>query len=141
MKCFDDPKPTFISVKNETFIIDGKSYHSITGIIQKAQAIRKFFQNGKLQCYSMNAHKSNNQETYCCFCDQKHLCQRKIRLSMIRITAPEPKPVVLDINRPSFPNLQLLIEKVGEEKLKTYPVNLKIIYDQEDHRMVEFSIE
>ena len=141
MKCFDDPKPTFISVKNETFIIDGKSYDAITCIIQKAQAIRKFFHNGKLQCYSMDAKKSHNKETYCCFCEHKHLCQRKIRLSMIRITAPEPEPVVLDINRPSFPNLKQFLEEAGDEQVKTLPVNLKIIYDQEDKRMLEFNIE
>ena len=141
MNCFNDLKPTFISVKNETFIIEGKPYDTITCIIQKTQAIRKFFQNGKLICYSMDAKKSHNQETYCCFCDHKHLCQRKIRLSMIRITAPEPDPVILDINRPSFPNLQRLIKKNGEEKLKTLPINLKIIYDEKDHRMVEFSME
>ncbi len=60
---------------------------------------------------------------------------------MIRITAPEPEPVVLDINRPSFPNLKLFLEKAGDEQVKTLPVNLKIIYDQEDKRMVEFNIE
>ncbi len=140
MNCFHDPKPGFISFKNETFIINDKSYSCITCVIQKAQAIRKFFQNGKLRCYSMNAQKSHNGETYCCFCEHKHLCQRKIRLSMIMITTPEPMPVVLDINRRSFPNLQQFIERVGEQQLKSSPVNLKIIYDQDDHKMIEFSV-
>jgi hypothetical protein len=140
MNCFNDPKPLFIAIKNETFIIGSNSYDHIICIIQKAQPVRKFFQNGKLICYSMDAKKSQNKKTYCCFCDQKHLCQRKIRLSMIFITPKDPIPVVLDINQSSFPNFQLLIENIGDDQLKSSPVNLKIIYDQDDRKMIEFSV-
>ncbi len=34
-----------------------------------------------------------------------------------------------------------ILEEVGHEQVKTSPVNLKIIYDQHDHRIIEFSIE
>ncbi len=139
MNCFDDPKPSFISVRNETFIIDGQPYHAIRCMIQKAQAVRKFFQDSKLKCYSMDANTSHNGKTYCYFCDHQRLCQRKIRLSMIMVS-PEPIPVVLDINQPSFPGLRELVEKIGEEKLKNSPVDLKIIYDDQDRRLIEFSV-
>ncbi len=139
MNCFDDPKPSFISVRNETFIINGQSYQAIQCMIQKAQPVRKLFQDSKLSCYSMDAKTSHNGKTYCCFCDQKHVCQRKIRLSMIMVTSPEPIPVVLDINQPSFPGFRQLVEQIGEEKLKNSSVDLKIIYDDQDRRLIEFS--
>ena len=139
MNCFDDPIPSFISVQNETFIIDQQAYQAIQCIIQKTQPVRKLFQDRKLKCNSMDAKTSHNGKIYCCFCDHKRICQRKIRLSMIMVTSPEPIPVVLDINPPSFSGLKTLIDQIGEEKLKNSPVNLKIIYDDQDRRLIEFS--
>ena len=139
MNCFDDPKPAFVSVQNETFFINGQSYQAIRCIIQKAQGVRKLFQDGNLKCYSMDATISQDRKTYCCFCEQKLICQRKIRLSMIMITSPQPMPVVLDINQPSFSGLQDIVERIGEEKLKNYTIDLKIIYDHHDRRLIEFS--
>ncbi len=43
MNCFNDPKPLFIALKNETFIIDRNPYNAISCIIQKAQASESFF--------------------------------------------------------------------------------------------------
>ncbi len=47
-------------------------------------------------------------------------------------------PVVLDINRPSFESLQTLLDQC-KDQLDTTPVTLRIVYDEQDRRVVEFS--
>ena len=58
---------------------------------------------------------------------------------MMMINDPEPIPIILEINRPSFQGFQELVEKIGEDELKDTPVNLSIVYDDNDRRFIEFS--
>lgn len=139
MNYLQELTPTFVSIKDEKFIFNSSSHDSLQCIIQKAQPVRKLFRNGKLDCYSMDAKISHSGKTYCVFCDHNHICQRKIRLSMIMINCTDPIPVILDINRPSFPGFQELVEQIGEDKLKEIPVNLSIVCDDKDRRFIEFS--
>ena len=104
--------PIFVSIKNEKFFLNSSLHDHLQCIIQKAQPVRKLFRNGKLDCYSMDAKKSHSGKTYCVFCDNNYICQRKIRLSMIMINCTEPIPIILDINRQSFPNFQELLEQI-----------------------------
>ena len=139
MNYLQETTPLFVSIKNEKFILNSSSHDYLQCIIQKAQPVRKFFRNGKLDCYSMDAKISHSGKTYCVFCDHNYICQRKIRLSMIMINCTEPIPLILDINRPSFPGFQELVERIGEDELKSTPVNLKIAYDDNDRKFLEFS--
>ncbi len=59
---------------------------------------------------------------------------------MIMINCPEPIPIILEINRPSFPGFQQLVEKIGENELRDTPVNLAIVYDDNDKKFIEFSV-
>jgi len=139
MNYLQELTPTFVSIKDEKFILNSSSHDYLKCIIQKAQPVRKLFRNGKLDCYSMDAKRSHSGKTYCVFCDQNYICQRKIRLSMIMINCTEPIPIILDINQPSFPGFQELVEKIGEDELNDTPVNLSIVYDDNDKRCIEFS--
>ena len=58
---------------------------------------------------------------------------------MVMINCTDPIPIILDINRPSFPSFQKLVEQIGEDELKSTPVNLNIVYDDNDRKCVEFS--
>lgn len=140
MNCFQEVTPTFVSIKGEKFILNSSLHDYLKCIIQKAQPVRKLFRNGKLDCYSMDAKISHSRKIYCVFCDQNYSCQRKIRLSMIMINCPEPIPIILEINRPSFPGFQQLVEKIGENELRDTPVNLAIVYDDNDKKFIEFSV-
>ena len=57
---------------------------------------------------------------------------------MLDITQPEFQPIILDINQASFASLEAFIQKTGEELLHSTPVTLKIVYDDQDRRHVEF---
>jgi len=138
MNLFSDPQPSFVSVHAEQFTIDAKSYSQLCCLIQKAQPIRKLFQNNKLVCYSMDGKIGHKREIYCVFCDDNFHCQRKIRLSMILLDNANHRPVVLDINQKSFDAFEKLVNSIGEEQLKSSPVSLRVIYDENDQRVIEF---
>ncbi len=138
MNYFHDDSPSYVSVCKDQFKIDQVTHNAIQVMIQKIQPVRKLFQDGKLICYSMDGKLSMNKRKYCIFCKDARNCHRKLRLSMILIHSQDLTPVVFDLNQPSFQNLQELLAAVDEETLKTTPVTMKIVYDENDKRSIEF---
>jgi len=134
MNCFHQQQPDFVAVKADSFCIGQISYNYLHVLIQKIQPIRKYFKDGKLMCYSMDAKVSRTKK-YCVFCDDIYRCQRKLRLSMILIE--NLQPAVLDLNLKSFENLQQFIDHCKDD-MELKPVTLKVVYDQEDRRSIEF---
>lgn len=141
MKLFIDQQPSFVSVQAEQFTIEQKSYTHLRCLIQKAQPIRKLFEHSKLVCYSMDGNFGHKRQTYCVFCDDNFHCQRKIRLSMILLHNAHQRPVVLDINQGSFVPFEKLVNSIGEQQLKSTPVCLRVIYDDNDRRIIEFTAD
>jgi len=139
MKLFADPKPEFVSVQAVQFVIGGELRSSLFCLIQKAQPVRKLFEHGKLSCYSMDGKVGHTRKSYCIFCDDGFRCQRKIRLSMILLNNTEHRPIVFEINHGSFSAFEELVDSVGEEQLKDTPVVLRIVYDDNDRRTIEFT--
>ena len=137
MNLLDDHKVTYVTVAGDAFVIAGKSYAAFQCLIQKAQKIRKFFDHGKLACHSHDATVSHKGD-FCVFCPNRYRCQRKIRLSMILIDGSRLLPVILDINQGSFANLQTILDQLGND-LQRIPVNLKLVYDDNDRRCIEFT--
>jgi hypothetical protein len=137
MNLFHQQKTAFVSVRAEQFVIDPICYDALRVLIVKIQPIRKFFRDGKLQCYSMDG-KISQSKKYCVFCDDVWRCQRKLRLSMLMLDAMDP--LVLDINQPSFERLQTLVDQC-KDQLDTTPVTLRIVYDEQDRRGIEFIAE
>jgi hypothetical protein len=139
MKLFDQTKPRFVSVKEDSFVIDQRFHPTIRCLIQKAQPIRKLFRQGRLVCYSMDGKLGLATKTYCVFCDDAFQCQRKVRLSMILLDHGEPRPVVLDLNHGSFAAFEQLLDAIGHDQLKDTPVAMKIVCDHHDRRAIEFT--
>ena len=135
MNLFQDTQPNFVSVRGDAFCVDGINYNALQVLIQQIQPIRKFFQDGKLTCYSMDAKISRNRKKYCAFCDTRHKCSPKLRISMIWLR--DLDPIVLDLNRPSFSNLEEFVNTCLDN-LDVTPVTLKIVYDENDRRQIEF---
>ncbi len=48
------------------------------------------------------------------------------------------EPAVLDLNRQSFDNLQEFVDHC-KDNIEVTPVGLKVVYDQEDRRSIEFT--
>jgi len=134
---FANELPSFVAVRGDRFAFDGNEHATLRVMIQKIQPVRKFFKNRKLICYSMDGRISTHGK-YCLFCDDKFRCQKKLRLSMLDVTQPEFQPIILDINQASFDGLQGHIQRTGEDQLHCTPVTLKIIYDEQDRRSIEF---
>ncbi len=139
MNLIDEQLPRFVRVCGDRFTINGKDHSTIQVMIQNLQPIRKLFHNAKLQCYSMDAKISSSNKTYCVFCDQRYRCQRKVRLSMIMIENGEILPIILDVNENSFQNLQRLVDDIGTTQLQDTTVSMKIVYDKNDRKTIEFS--
>jgi hypothetical protein len=137
MNLFDDPKIAFVTVSGDAFLVAGKTYSTLRCLLHKAQKIRKFFRHGKLACYSHDATVSHTG-AYCVFCNDRFRCQRKVRLSMLLIDGPRLLPVILDVNQGSFANLQAILDQLGDD-LHRIPVNLKLVYDDNDRRCIEFT--
>lgn len=137
MNYFQNDVPSFVAVKGDQFAFEGKQYPTLRVMIQKIQPVRKFFSNSELICYSMDGRISTHGK-YCLFCDDKFRCQKKLRLSMLDITQPVFEPIILDINQASFKSLEEFMKQTGEDHLHSTPVTLKIIYDEQDKRSVEF---
>ena len=142
MNLFSDEIPTYVTIKGDHFDINGHLTPYIRVMIQRIQPVRKYFKNGQLHCYSIDA-KSSTTGKYCLFCDDKYRCQKKLRLSMLNISHPEYLPIILDINQASFKSLKTFIEKLNDdenenEELYNTPVTLKIIYNEQDYRSIEF---
>ncbi len=134
MNCFDQQKPTFVSIKDLSFSVGQFSSKYLHVLIQKIQPIRKYFKDRKLLCYSMDAKVSRTKK-YCVFCDDSYRCRQKLRLSMIFVENLEP--AILDLNLQSFENLQQFIDHCKDD-MELKPVTLKVVYDQEDRRSIEF---
>ena len=89
----------------------------------------------------MDGKIGHKRKTYCVFCNDNFHCQRKIRLSMILLDKADHRPVVLDINQKSFGAFEKLVNSIGEEQLKSSPVFLRVIYDDNDRKVIEFTPE
>ena len=135
MAFFQQQKPAFVSVHKEQFVIGHIPHDSLRVFIIKVQPIRKFFRDGKLECYSMDA-KISRSKKYCVFCNDAWQCQAKLRLSMLQLDAMHP--IILDINQPSFERFQALLDQY-KNSLDSIPVTIKIIYDEQDRRGIEFA--
>lgn len=138
MSYFHDDTPSYAAIHKDQFKIDDRIHNAIQVMIQKIQPVRKLFKDGKLICYSMDGKLSMNKRKYCIFCKDARHCHRKLRLSLIHIHNQDMTPLVFDLNQPSFQNLQELLAQIDEESLKTTPITMKIVYDQNDKRTIEF---
>ncbi len=136
---FDEPKPIYVSIVNDTFKIDEKLYQTLRVLIQDMKPVRKFFDKGKLLCYSIN-NKTSKTGKYCALCADRTSCKRKIRIMMLVINIhKEPVPVILEINPYSFQSLKELIKTIPADKIPETIVDMKIIYSDTQKKYIEFS--
>ncbi len=71
----------FISIKNATFHINGRSFPSFLGYVYEQHTVRKLFNDGKIICFSINGKASTNTKS-CSTCSNP-LCRSWLRLHFI----------------------------------------------------------
>lgn len=134
---FQNSKPSYVSIQGDYFKIDAQLYTCLKGFIQKYSPVRKLFEDGKLKCHSTDAYQSKNAK-FCAFCEKQLKCQKKIRLQIAISMGKNRMCAVLDINYLSFDNFSQIIEQIGEKNISRTNIAMKIVYDQEDRKIIEF---
>jgi len=136
---FEQQKIDYVSVVDESFKVQSKLYPFLQILIQDMQAVRKFFKNGRLCCFSRNNKTSKNGK-YCVFCRDRLQCQNRIRL-MLLITKiqKEPLPAILELNHYSFDSLKKFIKTVDLNSLPQTTVSIKLVYSDDNKKYIEFT--
>ena len=137
MKFFDKPRPSYVCISDENFKIGGQLYPMLSGFIQEISPIRKFFQDKKLKCYSLD-NKTGKDGRFCAICKDLPHCRPKIHLVLLLLIAKETLPAILEIDQYYAHSLEQLLEKIPAKRLKTTLINMKITYDENNRKEVEF---
>ncbi len=131
-------KPRFITLRDDSFVIDGTAYDQLSVQVQDLLAVRKFFVNGKIHCYS-NDNRIGKDGQFCALCRQRYKCQPRIRLMLLLFRNKQPEPAILEINRSSVPPLQALIDENGIERLYEILLHLSVIILDNGRRAIDFT--
>ncbi len=71
----------FISIKNATFHINGKSFPSFLAYVYEQHTVRKLFKDGQVICFSINGRAASNTKP-CPTCSNP-FCRYWLRLHLI----------------------------------------------------------
>ena len=134
---FSKPTVSYVTIAGNQFKLDGEIYNMLKASIQEIKPIRKFFHDGKLKCFSFDNQRGKNGN-YCAFCSDRFKCQQKVRLSLAIPRGETVVCAVLDINQYTFENLRSLMIQEGEENLSKLMTHMKISYDEEERKSIEF---
>lgn len=123
---FDEIKPAFVSMKDNSFFIAGREYEKLEAIIQNVSSVRKLFNGNRVECYSNNAKTGKNGQ-YCAICSKRLQCQRRIRLMLIvQNCGKEPLPAQLEVNKNSFAPLKEMLENIDDSELNKTMIAMSI---------------
>ena len=132
---FEISKPKFISMRNQQFYIDGKSYGALHVNIQDLLPVKKRFVNGKLTCYAINTKISSTGKD-CSLCPERFDCFMKVRIMMqLNRISTEHIPAALEVGKNDFKTLQLIINNISKNELNEK--NIKITFS---NKKLEFSL-
>lgn len=71
----------FISIKNATFHINGKSFPSFLAYVYEQHTVRKLFKDGRVICFSINGKAASNTKP-CSTCSNP-FCRSWLRLHFL----------------------------------------------------------
>lgn len=136
---FEKSKPAFISIRGTDLILKNVPFPHLDILITDLLPIRKLFTDKKLSCYSLDNTTGKNGQ-YCALCRQRFRCHQKLRL-MILVHNIEKKliPAIFEIDPRSFDSLEEVIQNIGKQKLFDTLMTIKVVYDQKNRSIIEFS--
>ncbi len=135
---FKTDQPTYVSVDHNGFVVNDQQHQLLEVQIQDIIPVRKFFQDRKLTCYSLNNTTGKNGQ-YCALCRNRYRCRRRIRLMILMLNAgPDPLPAILEISPASFDALDVLLDRVDDAQLSHTLVMVRISDTVSKSIMLEF---
>lgn len=138
---FTYEKVKFVSVKKELFSIDDKKYKTLKVQLQDIIPVRKYFNNGKLICYSINSNSSHKGKI-CSLCSERFKCFMKVRIMMImRNHANENLPVAIEIGKIDFEVLQKVTKNIAVENFYSKTIKITLNDDKNQKNKLKFCLE
>ena len=123
---FKTDQPTYVSIDHNGFVINDQLHQLLEVRIQDIIPVRKFFQDRKLACYSLNNTTGKNGQ-YCALCRNRYRCRRRIRLMTLMLNGgPDPVPAIIEISPASFDALDSLLDRVDAAQLPHTLVTIRI---------------
>jgi len=109
---FRRARAPFIVVRNSHLYVDNKAYEQLKVYIHEVTPVRKLFNGGKLQCYSLDCRTAKNGQL-CELCPDRHRCSRRVQLRLAYLDGNQQKPAILEMHRHWFVAFDNLLESVG----------------------------
>ncbi len=134
---FQKPRPDYVRLNESNFQIGQQLFPMLSGFIQEVSGVRKFFQDRKLKCYSLD-NKTGKDGKYCSICTDLPQCRMKIRITLLLLCRKEPLPAILEIDYYYARSLEHLLEQIPQNQLSKTKVAMKIVYDENNRKEVEF---
>jgi hypothetical protein len=108
---FRQARAPFIVVRNQLLHIGDREYKQLKVYIHELTPVRKLFNEGKLQCYSLDCRTAKNGRL-CELCPDRHHCSRRLQLRLAYLDADQQKPAILEMHRNWFAAFDNLLESV-----------------------------
>lgn len=134
---FRQTRAPFIVVRNSHMHIGDQVYEQLKVCIHEVTPVRKLFNDGKLQCYSLDCHTAKNGKI-CELCSDRHRCSRRVQLRLAYLDGDQQKPAILEIHRNWFAAFDNLIKSIGAiDDLPNIPLTIKPVL-RNGHTDLEF---
>ena len=122
---FRQTRAPFILVRNSHLHIGDQAYEQLKVCIHEVTPVRKFFNDGKLKCYSLDCRTAKNGQL-CELCPDRHRCSRRVQLRLAYLDGDQQKPAILEIHRNWFAAFDNLLKSVGTiDDLPNIPLTIK----------------
>lgn len=124
---FRQARPPFILVREHCLYIRDQQYEQLNVCIHEITPVRKLFDSGKIQCYSLDCKTAKNGKI-CELCSDRHRCSRRLQLRLAYLDGQKQRPAILEIHRNWFAAFDKLLKSVGPiENLPKISMTIKPI--------------
>jgi hypothetical protein len=138
---FTYEKVKFVSLRDEYFNVGNIKFKTLKIYIQDIIPVRKYFNNGKLMCYSINSNSSNKGKT-CALCSERFKCFMKVRIMMnIKNHKDKIIPAAIEVGKIDFDNLQKVTKNISVEELYSRTIKITANDDKNKKNKLDFSLE
>ncbi len=126
---FRQTRAPFIVVRDSQLHIGDQVYEQLKVFIHEVTPVRKLFNDGKLQCYSLDCRTAKNGQL-CELCSDRHRCSRRVQLRLAYLDGKTQKPAILEIHSNWFAAFDTLLKSVGPiENLPKINLTIKPLQD------------
>ncbi len=134
---FRQTRAPFVIVRNSHLHIGDQKYEPLKVYIHEVTPVRKLFNDGKLQCYSLDCRTAKNGQL-CELCPNRHQCSRRVQLRLAYLDGGQQKPAILEIHRNWFAAFDKLLKSMPSiDDLPHIPLTITSVL-RNGHTILEF---